>query len=446
MDPSLAVENENMVTVFVYNIPTSMHWKGLWALFGYHGNVVDAFIPTKRSRNGKRFGFVKFTNERDAQRSEEIAQEEKSEERLENDARTEVKIEKRIVQGHVEDELLWNLQKCLSWSEKLKLNERVAWIEVSGVPLHCWNYETFKRVAGLWGNLVSIGEILTKVHNFKKIELLISITQSKMVDELVSMKVGDELFPVRVREQGLTEMNDNSLNIKARRKKNEEDNISGSGSVARTRPEIPLEGREIVKSGVLMDINLENGNNINNCQRMLEMVNKEAVSESVSKEIKIGEADEVDKCKGQALKEVRDMGLAVVEDPIEYPKEGGNDNGSSMDVGYCKCGLGNIRVVSWNSRGLGAKVKLEVDQVDKYLYGIRIALRQLEFIVKTECDSERRLGAVEMGARERHDNAVLGRFMVWQSSSRRRISKALSIGKNQKKEVRGLSMMRRSLE
>ncbi|PPR84507.1 hypothetical protein GOBAR_AA36205 [Gossypium barbadense] len=65
------------------------------------------------------------------------------------------------------------------------------------------------------------------------------------------------------------------------------------------------------------------------------MVNKEAVSESVSKDIKIGEADEVDKCKGWALKKVRDMGLAVVEDPIEDPKEGGNDNGSSMNVG-CK--------------------------------------------------------------------------------------------------------------
>ncbi|MBA0612473.1 hypothetical protein Godav_013072, partial [Gossypium davidsonii] len=36
------------------------------------------------------------------------------------------------------------------WSEKFKATERVAWIEVSGVPLHCWKYQTFKRVAGLW--------------------------------------------------------------------------------------------------------------------------------------------------------------------------------------------------------------------------------------------------------------------------------------------------------
>lgn len=38
------------------------------------------------------------------------------------------------------------------------LKERMAWIEVLGVPLHCWNYETYKRISSLWGNLVSVGE------------------------------------------------------------------------------------------------------------------------------------------------------------------------------------------------------------------------------------------------------------------------------------------------
>ncbi|KAA3482948.1 delta-cadinene synthase isozyme XC1 [Gossypium australe] len=167
-----------------------------------------------------------------------------------------MKHEKRILQGHVEDKLLWNLQKCLDeelmyllrqtkwsylkdvfikiepWLKKLKINERVTWIEVSGVPLHCWNYKTFKRVAELWEKLVSVGENLTKVHNFKKIELLISITQSNMVDELVSMEVGKDIFPIRVRERGLSELKDDSLNCKARWKNNK-DSISESGSVVR---------------------------------------------------------------------------------------------------------------------------------------------------------------------------------------------------------------------
>ncbi|KAK8617918.1 hypothetical protein V6N13_080822 [Hibiscus sabdariffa] len=40
-------------TVFVHNFPEKMHWKGLWATFGHHGNVIDAFIPMKEAKVGK---------------------------------------------------------------------------------------------------------------------------------------------------------------------------------------------------------------------------------------------------------------------------------------------------------------------------------------------------------------------------------------------------------
>ncbi|KAH1064658.1 hypothetical protein J1N35_029645 [Gossypium stocksii] len=35
------------------------------------------------------------------------------------------------------------------WSENFKVLERAAWIEMDGIPFHCWNYQTFKRVADL---------------------------------------------------------------------------------------------------------------------------------------------------------------------------------------------------------------------------------------------------------------------------------------------------------
>ncbi|PPS11771.1 hypothetical protein GOBAR_AA08864 [Gossypium barbadense] len=370
------MENGIVTTVFVYNIAFSMHWKGLWALFGYHGDVVDAFIPLKRCRNGNMFGFVRFNNERDAQRailrlngfslmgmrigvkmaryngrrkiwqndsgqkfqeqSIEIVKEAKNEESLEKNAGGVKNTEKRIVQGHVEDEIRiqgrhflveisdeelvdllrqteWSYLKDFFikielWSENLKIKERVTWIEVSGVPLHCWNYETFSRVAGLWGKLVSIGENLTKVHNFEKMELLISLTQSNM----------------------------------ARWKKTEEDSISESESVARSRPEVPLEGRENVKSGELIDTNIENGNNINERQQILELVINETKSEHVSKELKKGSAVEADKGLEKALKDVRDMGLDIVKDTLEDPKAGGVANGSNLGVGCRKVGISKL--------------------------------------------------------------------------------------------------------
>lgn len=48
------------ITVSFHNISVTMHWKGLWALFRYHGDVIDAL-------NGRRFGFVRYEKMMDAQ-------------------------------------------------------------------------------------------------------------------------------------------------------------------------------------------------------------------------------------------------------------------------------------------------------------------------------------------------------------------------------------------
>ncbi|KAH1090945.1 hypothetical protein J1N35_018202 [Gossypium stocksii] len=169
-------------------------------------------------------------------------------------------------------------------------------------------------------------------------ELLISVSQSNMVDELVSLGVGDDFFLIRVMERGLTEMKDDFFICKTRLKKNDEDNISETGSVATTRPEIHSEGRENIKSGDLMDNNLDNGNNINECQKMLVLAIEETESEYVSNEMKKGKADETDKGLEKDLKDVRDMSLDIVEDLLEDPKAGGIDNGSNMEVGCRSAG------------------------------------------------------------------------------------------------------------
>ncbi|KAK8514610.1 hypothetical protein V6N12_057509 [Hibiscus sabdariffa] len=62
---------ERSVSIFVENIPTRMHWKGLWHLFARHGDVYATYIARKLSRGGKRFGFVRFKNEVDAGRAME---------------------------------------------------------------------------------------------------------------------------------------------------------------------------------------------------------------------------------------------------------------------------------------------------------------------------------------------------------------------------------------
>ncbi|KAK8617135.1 hypothetical protein V6N13_117102 [Hibiscus sabdariffa] len=59
---------QTTTTIFIHNLPEKMHWKGLWATFRDHGDVIDAFIPTKRSRRGRKFGFVRYASKTDADR------------------------------------------------------------------------------------------------------------------------------------------------------------------------------------------------------------------------------------------------------------------------------------------------------------------------------------------------------------------------------------------
>ncbi|PWA49359.1 hypothetical protein CTI12_AA480170 [Artemisia annua] len=49
-------------SIFVTNFPDSFSAKDLFHSCKLYGHVVDSFIPTKRTKEGKRFGFVRFIN------------------------------------------------------------------------------------------------------------------------------------------------------------------------------------------------------------------------------------------------------------------------------------------------------------------------------------------------------------------------------------------------
>ncbi|KAK8570802.1 hypothetical protein V6N13_103205 [Hibiscus sabdariffa] len=61
----------NVVSLFVGNISTKLHWSGLRQAFDRHSDIVDSYIAKKVDRNGKRFGFVRFSNRSDAGRAME---------------------------------------------------------------------------------------------------------------------------------------------------------------------------------------------------------------------------------------------------------------------------------------------------------------------------------------------------------------------------------------
>ncbi|GJV68191.1 nucleotide-binding alpha-beta plait domain-containing protein [Tanacetum coccineum] len=48
------------ISIFITNFPDSFNAKDLWRVCNQYGTVVDTFIPDKRSKANKRYGFVRF--------------------------------------------------------------------------------------------------------------------------------------------------------------------------------------------------------------------------------------------------------------------------------------------------------------------------------------------------------------------------------------------------
>ncbi|KAK8699937.1 hypothetical protein V6N13_018345 [Hibiscus sabdariffa] len=95
-----------------------------------------------------------------------------------------------------------NFCEVSPWSESLNHLERTTWLEVSGVPLHCWNSTTLKRLASLWGNFEAFGENANHVHDCEKVSILISTNHAKRIEEVVEIELGSMVYEIGVFELG----------------------------------------------------------------------------------------------------------------------------------------------------------------------------------------------------------------------------------------------------
>ncbi|GMI70147.1 hypothetical protein HRI_000684000 [Hibiscus trionum] len=312
-----------VVTLFVSNLPTKLHWSGLRQTFGRHGDLVDSFIAKKRDKAGKRFGFVRFATWKDAYRAmerlngfklygyrltvsvarfngrtsywrrtrtnkEKLGEKErdqrdsanhrtvnqqggedvglqKSESNKGKEENSTRETTNRIyVQGHVDEEAIRKLSKSVigttatvcsietvkerldkwglgdlqvkriggqkfliefhdvelfqlmetqkwslleevfseveRWTESYRPSERVTWIDVYGIPLHCWNIETFKSIAGIWGSWIAMGENTSQHLGRDRISMLITTSQTQKIEDLIDLEAGREIFSVRITE------------------------------------------------------------------------------------------------------------------------------------------------------------------------------------------------------------------------------------------------------
>nr|GEW85579.1 RNA-directed DNA polymerase, eukaryota, reverse transcriptase zinc-binding domain protein [Tanacetum cinerariifolium] len=125
-------------SAFVTNFPDQFTAKELWNTCKQYGYVVDAFIPNRRSKAGKMFGFVRFIKVFDAER--------------------------------------------LQASSDFIIDERVTWVELEGIPLKMWSENTFKRIAYRWGVLLHVDDHEESCFHRKRVWIN-TIEENNEVDE-----------------------------------------------------------------------------------------------------------------------------------------------------------------------------------------------------------------------------------------------------------------------
>ncbi|KAL4283199.1 hypothetical protein GQ457_16G029250 [Hibiscus cannabinus] len=108
------------------------------------------------------------------------------------------------------EDLQWSYLKEIfcsisTWSENGTQIKRATWLEIIGVPIHCWNDTTFKRLIQNWGEFEAFGENLDCSLDCEKMKILITTQQVQKVCEVVELEVGSMIYEIRVTEIGFSD-------------------------------------------------------------------------------------------------------------------------------------------------------------------------------------------------------------------------------------------------
>ncbi|KAL4297388.1 hypothetical protein GQ457_12G029290 [Hibiscus cannabinus] len=376
-------ENGNQtVTLFVGNLSPMMHWSGLRQAFGFHADVVDSFVVNKPDRNGRRFGFVRFSNRWVATRAIErlngfniygsrisvsfAKYESRSSywskvrpsgyrnqgynfEQGEPSGNKGGEISKKQVESNNPENALTEL-KSLDMSSMHNEGKhwilgalgklQTIWLEVSGIPLHCWNHVTLRRLAELWGSFEAVGENFNMKKDCEKVAILVCTGFVKEIEEQVEIEVGD----IRYVEIGLSDNSSSVLRVSPKENGEEtqkplNDVTSSYSSSVSSRRRSPEKGSENINS--LGDDSLKelllSRKNVQQTWWKKRRGNDEDDEVDRGVEVELGEnigrvSGIQDNVCDRALDDLRCMGFQLRESNSEYIEPSNNNGKSSWEL------------------------------------------------------------------------------------------------------------------
>ncbi|KAK8657431.1 hypothetical protein V6N13_035672 [Hibiscus sabdariffa] len=137
-----------------------MQWKGLWATFVHHGDVIDAFIPKKRSRNGRKFGQEQLIGGESTGTSKGI---------LRQNSQYPVEQKSKPKEGGVSGVEIVNNHNLAS--------------SRAGVGSR-------RKITGVWGELLFLGENALQSKGVEKMSVVLATNQWERIEAVIDLEVG----------------------------------------------------------------------------------------------------------------------------------------------------------------------------------------------------------------------------------------------------------------
>ncbi|GKD71811.1 RNA-directed DNA polymerase, eukaryota, partial [Tanacetum coccineum] len=225
-------------SIFVTNFPDNFGSRDLWKLCEAYGNVVDVYIPNRKSKAGKRFAFVRFIKvvdldqlvgnlctlwvgrfhihanvvrfERPSKNPKPAGNSYSS-----GHAQTPPSSFVNVVKGNIsyvpltlpsttsslvlDDSYVYvrDLSRHAA-ADDFVSEERVVWVDIEGVPLNVWSRETFLKIGKIWRETIDIEENL--VSSFARKRLCIITKKADNILEKFKIVFKGKVYMARAKE------------------------------------------------------------------------------------------------------------------------------------------------------------------------------------------------------------------------------------------------------
>ncbi|KAK8635560.1 hypothetical protein V6N13_004294 [Hibiscus sabdariffa] len=142
----------------------------------------------------------------------------------------------------------------MPWFEILIFNERATWLEVRGLPLHCWNSVNLKKIVEVWCSFESLWVNANHTIDCEKVTVLITTMDARRINECIDMEIGDKISVISISKLSFSDDSDRPGDKRWKSAKEESDDLKDVESISDVNsPKRGTVGDDRCSSGTELD-------------------------------------------------------------------------------------------------------------------------------------------------------------------------------------------------